>query len=150
MARNALAPLECGDLAPVTREHEAPVMRTSFRKASSLLALITFVAMGIGAQSFTAKWLAHDLDHAHHAPLTGVDHDQTQLGSQDSPGTKAFSDADHELMHAMGHFQLALGSVFHGLGDPPTGIFLLVPKVSALPAAEPDALFRPPRSIALI
>lgn len=126
-------------------------MRASSRKASSLLALIIFVVMGIGAQGFTTKWLAHDLDHANHAPLAGVDHDhQTQLGSQDSPGTRAFSDADHEFMHAMGHFQPAPGSVFHGLGDAPTGIFLLVPKVSALSTAEPDALFRPPRSITLV
>ncbi|MBX9906191.1 MAG: hypothetical protein K2Y31_17735 [Burkholderiales bacterium] len=113
--------------------------------------LIIFVVMSLGAYGFNSKWLAHELDHERQAPVALADHDHTpQLDHESSQSPEPLSDAEHKLLHALYHGQHFVNSVFYGLGISSVRTAPLSPVLLALPLAEFESPYRPPRSLALI
>ncbi len=126
-------------------------MRSPSRKSIALVMLIIFVVMSLGAYGFNSKWLAHELDHERQAPIALVDHDHTpQPDRESSPVPEPLSDAEHKLLHALYHGQYFVNSVFYGLGISSARTVHLSPVLLALPPAEFESPYRPPRNVALI
>lgn len=121
------------------------------RKSIALAMLIIFIVMSLGAYGFNPKWLAHELDHERQAPIALADHDHAPLLDREStPVPEPLSEAEHKLLHALYHGQHFVNSVFHGLGISSTRTVPLPPVLLALPPAEFESPYRPPRSLALI
>lgn len=126
-------------------------MRSPHRKTISLLMLIIFFVMSIGAYGFNSKWVAHELDHDRHAPSVSIDHDHApQLDTENNPTPEPLGDAEHKLLHALSHCEQFTSSVFNGLGEPPARTFPILPSQLTLLPAELESPFRPPRSTSLI
>ncbi len=126
-------------------------MRSPNRKSIALLMLIIFVVMSLGAYGFNSKWLAHELDHERRVSVALADHDHAlQLDREGSPAPEPLSDAEHKLLHALYHGQHFVNSVFYGLGISSARSVPLPPVLLALPPAEFESPFRPPRGLALI
>jgi hypothetical protein len=126
-------------------------MRSPSRKPIALVMLIIFVVMSLGAYGFNSKWLAHELDHERQAPIALADHDHApQLDREGSPVPEPLGDAEHKLLHALYHGQYFVNSVFYGLGISSARIVPLPPVLLALPQAEFESPYRPPRSLTLI
>lgn len=124
-------------------------MRNPPRKAVSLLMLFTFIVMSFGAYGFSAKWLAHELDHQSHGVL--ADHHQASpLEAQSQPDSDPLSDAEHKLLHAYCHAEQFVSSVFTGLGEPSVQAAPSRPGLLTLRPSALESPFRPPRSPALI
>lgn len=121
------------------------------RKSIALVMLIIFAVMSLGAYGFNPKWLAHELDHQRQAPIALADHDHApQLDRESGPAPEPLSDAEHKLLHALCHGQHFVNSVFYGLGISSARMVPLPPVLLALPPAEIESPYRPPRSPALI
>ncbi len=126
-------------------------MPSPSRKSIALLMLIIFVVMSLGAYGFNSKWLAHEMDHERQASIASADHDHTQqLDRESSPLPEPLSDAEHKLLHALCHGQHFVNSVFFGLGVSSARTVPLSPVLLALPHAEFESPYRPPRSVVLI
>jgi len=126
-------------------------MRSPSRKSIAFLMLIIFVVMSLGAYGFNSKWLAHELDHDRQASIALADHDHAaQFDSKSSTAPKPLSDAEHKLLHALCHGQHFVNSVFYGLGISSARTVPMLPVLLALPPAEFESPYRPPRSLALI
>lgn len=126
-------------------------MRSSHRKAISLLMLVMFFVMSFGAYGFNSKWLTHELDHDRHMPTASIDHNQApQLDAEGKPAPEPLSDAEHKLLHALSHCEQFASSVLDGLGEPPARIVPMLPSLLTLLPAELESPFRPPRSTFLI
>lgn len=113
--------------------------------------LVTFLVMGSGAYGFSAKWVAHELDHTTALALADHSHDtplDARDGNSDTP--QPLSDSEHRLLHALGHCEPGPHSSF----DKPRAITArpapLLPTLHALHSADPEPSFRPPRSTSLI
>lgn len=121
-------------------------MRASSRKIVSLLMLILFL-MGLGAYAFNPKWLAHGLDHDREAHDVLADHDHAPW--PDANGDSApepLSDIEHELLHSAGHFQpLLISSILDAFVESPARVAPMLSHLLALPSAEIEPPFRPPR-----
>lgn len=126
-------------------------MRASSRKIVSLFLLILFL-VGLGANSFNSKWLAHELDHDRQTLAVLVDHDhapQPDAGSNADP--EPLSDAEHQLSHFSSHLQpLLISSMFDSFGESPTRMTPMLSRLLALPLAEIEPPFRPPRATSRI
>ena len=126
-------------------------MRSPHRKTTSLLILIVFFVMSFGAYGFNSKWVAHELDHDHHAPTLSIDHDHAaQLDAEGNPDPEPLNDVEHKLLHALSHCEQFASSVLGGLGEPPARIVPVPPSLLTLLPAELESPFRPPRSTSLI
>jgi hypothetical protein len=124
-------------------------MRASSRKIVSLLMLIVFL-MGLGAYGFNSKWLAHELDRQTLGVLADHDH-APRLDAKGDPDPGPLSDTEHQLLHAAGHFQpLLISSILDGFGEAPARVTPMLPCLLALPPAEIEPLFRPPRTLSRI
>lgn len=123
-------------------------MRSPHRKSISLLMLIIFLVTSFGTYGFDSKWLAHELDHDRHAPASTIDHDhEPQLDTEGNPATEALSDAEHKLLHSAGHFQpLFISPILDGIGESPARVTPMPLRLLALPPAELEPPFRPPRT----
>ena len=125
-------------------------MRSSHQKTISLLMLIIFFVMGLGAYGFNSKWLAHELDHDRDALAASADHDHaSQLNAQGNPGAEPLSDSEHKLLHDLDPIEPFPSLAWDGLGELPARMDPLRSLLPALLPAELDSPFRPPRSIAL-
>ena len=126
-------------------------MHASSRKIVSLLMLIIFL-MGLGAYGFNSKWLAHQLDHDRQTLAALADHEHPpQLDAADDPAPEPLSDTEHQFVHAAGHFEpLLISSIFDWFGDPPAQVTPMPSRFFALPPAELEPPFRPPRTTSRI
>jgi hypothetical protein len=122
-------------------------MRSAHRKAISLLMLIIFFVMGLGAYGFNSKWLAHELDHDREEFAASIDHDHApQLDVQGNPDTEPLSDTEHKLLHALSHFEQFPSSAFNRLEAPSARTAPLSPGLITLLPAELESPFRPPEA----
>jgi len=124
-------------------------MRSPHRKTISLLMLIIFFVMSVGAYGFNSKWVAHELDHDRQTATVLADH-APQLDAEGNPEPEPLSDAEHKLLHALNHYEQFPGSAFNVLGEPPARIVPLLPSLLTLLPAELESPFRPPRSTSFI
>lgn len=118
-------------------------MRSQPRKITAVLMLLIFV-MGLGAYCFNPKLMAHAYEHDRHtlSMLSGHDH-PSQSGD---PTPESMSDADHLLVHSVGHLQLPLiAATLISFGEPSGRMPPLLSHLLALPPAESEPPFRPPR-----
>lgn len=121
-------------------------MQTSSKRIVALITLIIFM-MGVIAYDFNSARFAHDLDHDIHTFEMTDNHVHTSLFDHDEPASKPLSDADHQLLHSVGHLQPFLtSSIFDGYGDLAVQIITMSSHVLLLPLAEIEPLFRPPRT----
>lgn len=125
------------------------------RKTVSLAMLAVFMA-SVGAWSLNSKWLAHAFEHEleHGQQLAfaaSIDHaDAHQLKDSGAPDKESLNDSEHRLVHAVDHIQPfpipTLNAVF---AHPPRSIHSsFAPQ--AVPLAEFEAPFRPPRSTSFL
>ena len=125
-------------------------MRSQRHKSVSILMLVIFV-MGVCAHGFNSKWLAHEFEHHNEMLFQSIDLGHApQPSSEDNPESAPSNDAEHKLLHALGHFESVSSSPVSALGDlsarvPPLLLSLLAP-----PPAEIESLYRPPRSTSLL
>ncbi|HYQ37648.1 MAG TPA: hypothetical protein VER09_01765 [Pseudomonas sp.] len=121
--------------------------RAPHRNRVSLLIIISLV-MGFGAYAFNyAKWLAHELDQDHPAFALSGAHDCAASVDHDDAKPAPLSDAQHQLVHTVDHGQPPLlSSLPHAFGESPARAAPLSAYPPALPPAEPETPFRPPRS----
>lgn len=125
-------------------------MPSPSRKSIALLMLVIFVVMSLGAYGFNSKWLAHELDHERQAPVASADRDHAPQPDHDSsPLPEPLSDAEHKLLHAC-QGQHFVNSGFYGVQISSARTIPLPPVLLALPPAEIESPYRPPRSLALI
>jgi hypothetical protein len=126
-------------------------MRRLYRQAISLLMLVTFFVMGSGAYGLSAKWVAHELDHATVAALADHSH-ETPLDAHDdnSDAPKPLSDSEHRLLHALGHCEPGPNSLFDEPRASPVQSAPLLLALQAIFSADPEPSFRPPRTTSLV
>lgn len=126
-------------------------MRASSRKIVSLLMLSIFL-LGLGAYGFKSKWLAHELDHDRQTLGVLADHDHPpRLDAKGDPDPGPLSDTEHRLLHSAGHFQpLLISSILDGFGESPARVTPMLPCLLALPPAEIEPPFRPPRTLSRV
>ena len=125
-------------------------MRSQRHKSVSILMLVIFV-MGLCAHGFNSKWLAHEIDHHREMLLASIDHGHAaQPNPEDSPEPIASSDAEHRLLHALGHFESVSSAAFNDFGEPPARMGPLLLSLLAPSLAELESPFRPPRSTSLL
>ena len=122
------------------------MFRCSHRKNVSLLLLFIALVMVLGTYSFDSKWVAHELAHDRDVVIASVDHQHESLGDASSA---SLSDAEHELLHALGHFDVVAGLTVKLLDEPSIQTFHLTSSFPLLPA-ELDSSFHPPRTTSLI
>ena len=121
-------------------------MRASSKRIVSLITLIIFM-MGVLTFHFNSALFAHELDHEIHYFAMADDHVHTSLFDDDEPGSKPLSNADHKLLHSVGHFQPFLtNSIFVGYGDLSLRIAQVVLNTLLVPLTEIEPFFRPPRT----
>ncbi len=119
-------------------------MSTLTKRLILSLMAISFL-MGVGAYGFNAKVFAHDLEHDR--LLLPVEHGHAQQFDADgNPGPTPLDEAEHQLAHTAGHFQLFSGSFFSGWIFEPLAAMLLI-SLSLLPffSTIVEPLFRPPQ-----
>ena len=126
-------------------------MRASSRRIVSLFMLILFL-MGLGAYGFNSKWLAHELDHDRQMLDVLTDHDHApEFNAEGNADPEPPSDSEHQLLHAAGHFQPHLiSAILNGFGEAPVRTTPMLSRLLALPPAEIEPPFRPPRAISRI
>lgn len=125
-------------------------MPGAYRKAVSLLMLVAFV-LGFFAHAFNTKWLAHEVDHHREALHASIeDSHARQLNFDGSPEPVQSSDAEHKLLHALGHFESVSSAVFNGFGAAPARMGPPSLRLLAPPLAELESPYRPPRSNSLV
>lgn len=113
--------------------------------------LVTFIVMSVGVYGFSAKWLAHELDHAHQSHEGLADHDLTPyFDAQGSPNSEPLSDAEHRLLHAYSHAEQFVGSVFSVPGASPAQAALVRTELRSLLPQVLESPFRPPRNTSLL
>ena len=126
-------------------------MRASSRTIVSMFMLILFLA-GLGANSFNSKQLAHELDHDRQSLAVLADHEHAQqpgAGSHADPEPP--SDSEHQLSHFSSHLQpLLISSMPDSFGGVPTRMTPMLSRLLALPLAQIDPPFRPPRATSRI
>ena len=126
-------------------------MRASSRKIVALFMLTLFLG-GLGANSFNSKQLAHELNHDRQTLNVLADHDhapQPDAGSNADP--EPLSDAEHQLSHFSSHLQpLLVSSMPDSFGGVPTRTTPMLSRLLALPLAEIEPPFRPPRATSRI
>lgn len=121
-------------------------MRASSRRIVSLFMLILFL-VSLGAHGFNSKWLAHELDHDRQTLDLLVDHDHApQLDAEGNADPEPPSDSEHQLSHFSSHLQpLLISSILDGLGESPARTTPMPSRLLALPPAQIEPPFRPPR-----
>ena len=120
-------------------------MRSPHRKPISLLMLIIFFVMNFGVYGFNSKWVAHELDHNRQTLAASTDH-ALQLDTKGNPNPVPLSDTEHQLLHAADHFQPLLSSAnLDAFGELPAQTIPMLSRLRALPPAELEPPFRPPR-----
>ena len=121
-------------------------MRASSRRIVSLFMLILFL-MGLGAYGFNSKWLAHELDHDRQMLDVLTDHDHApEFNAEGNADPEPPSDSEHQLLHAASHFPpLLISSILDGLGESPARTTPMPLRLLALPPAQIEPPFRPPR-----
>lgn len=125
-------------------------MRSPPRKAVSVLVLIIFL-MGICAHGFNSEWLAHEIDHHREILLASIDHGHAAQPAPDgNPESVPSNDAEHKLLHALGHFESVSSAAFNGFGESPARTGPLLLSLLAPPPAETESPYRPPRSTTLL
>lgn len=126
-------------------------MRGPRQKSIALFMLIVTFAMSLGAYGFNSKWLTHDLDHERQMTAAAIDlNHASQLDTQDTPGPKPLSDAEHKLLHVLNYCEQIPGSTFKSPGEPPAQIVPAHPGLLTLRLAVLESPFRPPRITSLI
>lgn len=123
-------------------------MRTALKKTVSSLMLFIFL-MGFGVSGFSAKLLAHELDHDSHTVGVLAEHDHALAdGASADSKSEPLGDVEHRLLHAACHCQsLLVGSIPDGIGPSLGQEAPSISRGSAPLTAEPEPLFRPPRNI---
>ena len=125
-------------------------MRSQRHKSVSLLMLVVFV-MGLCAHGFNSKWLAHEFDHHRELLLAPIDHGHAALPTPGgTPEPVPSSDAEHRLLHALGHFESVSSAAFNDFGEPSARTGPLLLSLLAPSLAELESPFRPPRSTSLL
>ena len=125
-------------------------MRSRRHQSVSILMLVIFV-MGLCAHGFNSKWLAHEIDHHREMLLAPIDHGHTALPTPgDTPEPVPSSDAEHRLLHALGHFESVSSAAFNDFGEPTVRTGPLLLSLLAPSLAELESPFRPPRSTSLL
>ena len=126
-------------------------MRASSRKIVALFMLTLFLG-GLGANSFNSMQLAHELDHDRQTLNVLADHDHAPQPDADSdPDREPLSDAEHQLSHFAAHLQpLPISSILDGFGEAPGRTTPMLSRLLALPPAEIEPPFRPPRATSRI
>ena len=123
------------------------LMQASLKKLVALTTLIIFT-VGAFAYHFNSERFSHELDHDTHTFEISHNHSHTSLIDNEEPKSKSLSDADHQLLHSISHFQPYLASsVFNGTGNLFLQINPVLSHVLLLPLADIEPLFRPPRNI---
>lgn len=113
--------------------------------------LVTFIVMSVGVYGFSAKWLAHELDHAHQSLDVLADHHHApSFEAQDSPNSEPMSDAEHKLLHACSHAEHFVSSNFDGLEASSDRTTPPRPELRALFSIALEFPFRPPRNTFLL
>jgi len=126
-------------------------MRASSKKIVALFMLILFLG-GLGAYGFNSKWLAHEFDHDRQTLDVLTDHDHApQLDAEGNADPEAPSDSEHQLLHAASHFPpLLISSILEGFGEAPARTTPMLSRLLALPPAEIEPPFRPPKTTSRI
>ena len=126
-------------------------MRASSRRIVSLFMLILFL-VSLGAHGFNSKWLAHEFNHDRQTLDLLADHDHApQLDADGGPDPEPLSDTEHQLSHFAGHLQpLLISSMPDSFGKVPTRMTPMLSRLLALPLAQIDPPFRPPRATSRI
>ena len=127
-------------------------MRSPHRKTISLLMLIVSFVMSISAYGFNSKWLAHEFDHDRQTLDVLADHDHApQIDANSDPDPEPLSDSEHQLSHFSSHLQpLPISSILDGFGEAPGRTTPMLSRLLALPPAEIEPPFRPPRATSRI
>lgn len=128
-------------------------MRRLYRQALSLFLLVTFFVMGFGAYGFSSKGMAHEVDHATVAASADQTHeallpDGRDCNPDDAP--QPLSDSEHRLLHALGHCEPGPNSSFDEPCASAARSVPMLPTLQVVLSADPELLFRPPRSTSLI
>lgn len=116
-------------------------------KTISLAMLAIFIA-SMGAWSLNAKRLAHEFEHSKQlALLASIDHaDAHKLKDSSAPDKESLSDSEHQIVHAVDHIQPFPIPTLDGFFAAPSGSVHSSFVLHAVPLAEFEAPFRPPRS----
>ena len=114
--------------------------------------MLAIFLVGLGAFSFSPKWLAHELDHDRQTLEVLTDHDHApQPDSKGGPNPEPLSNTEHELLHSACHLQpLLFSSILCGFGESPARTTLMLSRLLPLPTAEIEPPFRPPRTTSRI
>ena len=106
---------------------------------------------------FNSKQLAHELAHDGRTStaMAAADHNHNHdhalpLSTNDSSDPEPLSDIEHRLLHAVHYYDRIPSSTVAVLGTPPARTKPLLSNFTALPPAEREPPFRPPRTPALI
>ena len=113
--------------------------------------LILFLG-GLGTYGFNSKWLAHEFDHDRQTLDVLADHDHApQIDANSDPDPEPLSDSEHQLSHFSSHLQpLPISSILDGFGEAPGRTTPMLSRLLALPPAEIEPPFRPPRATSRI
>ena len=104
---------------------------------------------------FNSKQLAHELAHDSRTSTTmaAADHNHDHalpLSTNDNSNPEPLSDIEHRILHVVHYYDPLPSSNVTFIGAPPARTKPLLLSMTALPPAEREPPFRPPRTPALI
>ncbi len=121
-------------------------MRRSTKKTLSLV-LLVLVLIGNGVFAFDSKRLAHAISHGQSLAPSLLDHNASfPFAAQGEREAQPLSAIEHQLLHAAEHIQTFVANrVFNEPADFSARVVPGGRSSLALPQAEAELPFRPPR-----
>ncbi len=121
-------------------------MNNPRRRTVSLLVLIAFFVMSVGAYGFNSKWFDHEIDHAQHSiDLQGDHSHEFKRVAQGDPAPEPMSDVEHKLLHAYCHAEHYVAPILYDLPEPAIQATPVWPYLLTRLLPTPESPFRPPR-----
>ena len=123
--------------------------------ASRFIVLVTslvFLLTSVGGFGFSAKKLAHDLDHHEQPHPSTADHVPSGLFAAESGGLPSndvgasAADLEHQLLHTAGAVQLLTVAMLNISWARASHILASFTRTHSLPVVLLEAPFRPPRA----
>lgn len=117
-----------------------------------LVMSLVFLLTSVGEFGFSAKKLAHDLDHHERPHPSTIDHAPSELfaaklGGLSSNNVDAgAAELEHQLLHTAGAVQLFTVAVSNISWAPASHILAPFTRAHSLPVVLVEAPFRPPRA----